>query len=94
VAEGKNKYGEPVLHSLVADWFAQNKEYGYAQRHYIRSDSPDKFAVMLVLFAKEGHPSEADLFIARAVLQLSIFNYLFIPNALVPIHLDTFAWGK
>jgi len=68
MAEGK-KYGEAVLHDLLAEWFTQQKEYGYAQRHYIRGDSSDKFAVMLVNFAKLGHPSEADLFIARAVFQ-------------------------
>jgi len=68
ITEG-NKQGEPLLHDLLADWFTQRKEYGSAQRHFIRGSSPDKFAAMLVLFAQEGHPSEADLFIARAVLQ-------------------------
>lgn len=68
-----NKQGEPLLHDLLADWFTQKKEYGLAQRHFIRGSSPEKFAVMLVSFAKEGHPSEVDLFIARAVLQYAFF---------------------
>lgn len=69
-AEAENtKHGNPLLHDLLAEYYTKHKAYGQAQGHFIRGNSPEKFAQMLVFFAMQGYPSEQDLFVARVVFQ-------------------------
>ncbi len=44
------------------------ERYAQAQTHFLKGDSPKEFGEMLVNWAKQGYPSEYDLYIARAVL--------------------------
>ena len=46
------------------------KDYAQARDHFLYASKPEEYGNMLVEFAcKKGYPSEADLFIAQAVLQ-------------------------
>ena len=49
--------------------------YAEARNHFLYASQPEDYGNMLVEFAcKKGYPSEADLFIAQAVLQWVICN--------------------
>jgi tetratricopeptide (TPR) repeat protein len=76
VAEGENKLGDPSLHYAIAEHYLAISEYGKAQKHYLRSGNPTRFAKVLYTWAQSGYSSEADLFIARAVLQYLCFGNL------------------
>jgi len=73
--EGSHKEGEPNLHTLLARAYDEAGEYGYAQKHYLKSHSANEFGKMLIAWASEGYPTERDLYIARAV-----FMYLSLSN--------------
>jgi len=46
------------------------ENYAQARDHFLYASRPEDYGNMLVEFAcKKGYPSEADLFIAQAVLQ-------------------------
>jgi len=70
ISEGANKLGEPMLHRLMAEAYAKEKEYGKASKHFIRSNDVGRFSEVLSDWSKEVYASERDLVIARAVLQL------------------------
>ena len=58
-----------LLHTKLAESYANQKEFAEAAVHFIRGDDADSFGKMLVEWSQEGNPSERDLFITRAVLQ-------------------------
>ncbi|GAQ81470.1 hypothetical protein KFL_000810110 [Klebsormidium nitens] len=68
--------GAPELHVMLADYvWASAGDLATASRHYLRADKPARFAEVLGEAMQQGYPSEADLVIARAVLQyLSLGN--------------------
>lgn len=50
--------------------FQTEHNYGEAQSHFLHSNNGQQCATMLVEYAVTcGYPSEADLFVAQAVLQ-------------------------
>ncbi|KAL6057049.1 Golgi to ER traffic protein 4 [Balamuthia mandrillaris] len=64
--------GEPRFHNALASYFFHvTKDWGQAQRHFVRSGNPQGFTEMLLAAAEEGGNLEVedDLFLARAVLQ-------------------------
>jgi len=63
-----NKVGNPIFHDALALSFYEQKDYGKAQRHFLRGTKPHEFARMLVEWSLESYPSERDLIIARSVL--------------------------
>jgi len=73
--EGPHKQGEPVLHAHLAKAYHEASEYAHAQKHYLKSNQPQEFGQMLILWANDGYLSERDLYIARA-----IFMYLSLSN--------------
>lgn len=72
-SHGKNKQGEPLLYNLLGKLFYKHKNYGKAQKYYIRGTEIDEFVSMLTEYASSVLPSEVDLIIARAVLQFIFF---------------------
>lgn len=88
VAEGENKLGDPSLHFAFAERYLSLEEYGKAQKHYLRSGNPVRFASVLSSWSKTAYPSEADLFIARAVLQYLCFGNLKDANTVYQSYLQ------
>jgi len=71
----KNYQGNPHFHLLLAELYCRKGEYGKAQKHFLRSTSPEEFCVMLIKWSVDVNPSERDLLIAR-----SVFHYLCLGN--------------
>ena len=58
-----------VTYHMLSYWFTEGN-YAEARNHFLYASRPEDYGSMLVEFAcKKGYPSEADLFIAQAVLQ-------------------------
>ncbi|XP_065898638.1 Golgi to ER traffic protein 4 homolog [Dysidea avara] len=71
----EHKYGHPRIHQLVASTYWKEKDYARARDHFLYASKPEEYGSMLVEFAcKKGYPSEADLFITQAVLQLLVLQ--------------------
>lgn len=60
------------MFTQLAKTYVEMNDYSQAQKYYIKGDSPQECADMLERRIKDGYASEADLFIARAVLQYVI----------------------
>lgn len=79
---GKFRDGNPQLHNLAAAAFTENAMFDKAQQHFLRGDQPHEFARMLARWSSQGYGSEADLFLARAVLGLLVLKNMRDANAL------------
>ncbi|XP_028395241.1 Golgi to ER traffic protein 4 homolog [Dendronephthya gigantea] len=63
-------FGHPRLNLLCAETYWKERNYGEAQSHFLHANSGQQCATMLIEYAVTcGYPSEADLFVAQAVLQ-------------------------
>ncbi|XP_057981893.1 protein GET4 [Malania oleifera] len=75
---GAPKSGSPELHCMLAEYiYSESPELDMARVsfHFVRGNSPKKFASTLVNFMGKCYPGEDDLAIARAVLMyLSLGN--------------------
>ncbi|GLE02066.1 hypothetical protein PINS_up010904 [Pythium insidiosum] len=69
-AEGSRKRGDPELQLLLARAYHRAGDFQHATKHFLHAEQPVEFASVLFEWSKTGYPSEADLFVARAVLQL------------------------
>lgn len=67
----ENKDAEKEIHNLLAESYRSQNSFGKAQSHYLRGTKVDDFCDMLCLWSKTVLPSERDLLITRAVLQLN-----------------------
>jgi len=77
VSEGEKKEGDPTLHNLFGMFYWKIKQFGKAQKHFLRGTEPSKFADMLIEWATQHTTySEQDLVITRAVLQYLCFGNL------------------
>jgi len=72
---GEHIHGHPSLHNIAASSFMRHEMFEKAQPHFLRGDTPESFAEMLVKWSAMGYRSERDLFLARAVL-----GYLALKN--------------
>uniref|UniRef100_A0A1I7XGY2 Golgi to ER traffic protein 4 homolog n=1 Tax=Heterorhabditis bacteriophora TaxID=37862 RepID=A0A1I7XGY2_HETBA len=67
----ERKRGASELHFRMANVFWAEKNYEMARNHFILSERPESFAAFLVeMHETMGFSSEADMFVALAVLQL------------------------
>nr|XP_054762512.1 Golgi to ER traffic protein 4 homolog B-like [Lytechinus pictus] len=65
-----SRTGDPELHKEFANMLWQEKNYFEARYHFLRSSDGKGCALMLVEYQlSKGYGSEADMFIAQAVLQ-------------------------
>lgn len=55
---------------LLARAYRQAGDFTHAAKHFLHSEKPAEFADALYNWSKQGYPSESDLYLARAVLQL------------------------
>ncbi|KAF3972677.1 hypothetical protein ACB098_06G173200 [Castanea mollissima] len=68
---GAHRSGSPELHVMLAEYiYSESPEVDMARvsNHFVRGNSPKKFASVLVNFMGKCYPGEDDLAIARAVL--------------------------
>ncbi|KAE9020499.1 hypothetical protein PR003_g13527 [Phytophthora rubi] len=70
VAEGARKRGDPELQLLLARAYRTAGDLTHAMKHFLHAENPQELADALFQWSTEGYPSEADLYLARAVLQL------------------------
>ncbi|GMY08713.1 protein GET4 isoform X1 [Fagus crenata] len=75
---GAHRSGSPELHVMLAEYiYSESPEVDMARvsYHFVRGNSPKKFASVLVNFMEKCYPGEDDLAIARAILMyLSLGN--------------------
>lgn len=62
------KQGYPGLHAHLAKTYSQTGEYMLAQRHYMKTNQPEDFGLMVAEWASHGLSSERDLYITRSIL--------------------------
>uniref|UniRef100_A0A7C9DZZ2 Golgi to ER traffic protein 4 n=1 Tax=Opuntia streptacantha TaxID=393608 RepID=A0A7C9DZZ2_OPUST len=68
---GADKNGAPALHVMLAEYISSESpeaDMVKVSYHFVRGNSPEKFATTLVNFLEKCYPGEDDLAIARAVL--------------------------
>ncbi|KAL0002909.1 hypothetical protein SO802_016690 [Lithocarpus litseifolius] len=68
---GAHRSGSPELHVMLAEYiYSESPEVDMARvsNHFVRGNSPKKFASVLVNFMGKCYPDEDDLAIARAIL--------------------------
>jgi len=68
---GVHRSGSPELHVMLAEYiYSESPEVDMARvsNHFVRGNSPKKFASVLVNFMGKCYPGEDDLAIARAIL--------------------------
>ncbi|KAK4578911.1 hypothetical protein RGQ29_028827 [Quercus rubra] len=68
---GAHKSGSPELHVMLAEYiYSESSEVDMVRvsNHFVRGNSPKKFASVLVNFMGKCYPDEDDLAIARAIL--------------------------
>lgn len=68
---GAGKNGSPELHAMLAEYmYSECPEVDMTKvsYHFVRGNSPKKFASVLVNFMEKCYPGEDDVAIARAVL--------------------------
>eukprot|EP01104_Vermistella_antarctica_P000987 TRINITY_DN11061_c0_g1_i1.p1 TRINITY_DN11061_c0_g1~~TRINITY_DN11061_c0_g1_i1.p1 ORF type:complete len:329 (+),score=50.80 TRINITY_DN11061_c0_g1_i1:69-1055(+) len=58
------------IHTAFAHSYASQGEYASASKHFLCSHDMAAYTSMLVQWSQKGYPSEADLFVGRAVLGL------------------------
>ncbi|CAD6189325.1 unnamed protein product [Caenorhabditis auriculariae] len=76
----EHRFGFADLHSHIGDAFFEQKSLDMAHNHYLLSNDPNKLSSFLADIQKTFAPSsDADLIIARAVLQLLCLDMF--PNA-------------
>jgi len=61
--------GAPELHYELAAAYQADKQFGHAQRHYLRANNATALGAMVLIWSEEGYPSEKDLFLARPIFQ-------------------------
>jgi hypothetical protein len=66
---GSRVRGDPELHLWLARVYSSMKDFTNANNHYLHAEAPKELSAMLVTHAASGYASEADLFVARTVLQ-------------------------
>ncbi|KAJ4720853.1 Golgi to ER traffic protein 4-like [Melia azedarach] len=75
---GAPRTGSPELHVMIAEYlYSESPELDMTRvsYHFVRGNSPEKFASTLVNFMGKCYPGEDDLAIARAILMyLSLGN--------------------
>ncbi|KAF0740081.1 hypothetical protein Ae201684P_017062 [Aphanomyces euteiches] len=73
---GTRERGDPELQLWLSRVYTVEKDFTNANNHFLHAESPSEFTAMLLQHALEGYPSEADLYVARAVLQLAALENL------------------
>ncbi|KAK4009808.1 Golgi to ER traffic protein 4 homolog [Daphnia magna] len=87
--ESKKFEGHPQLHQMVANIYWRETNYHMARYHFIRSDDMDNLGSMLVEIQVDlGYPSEIDLFVTQAVLQILCIRNLSFANSLFDNYLE------
>ncbi|KAL3658308.1 hypothetical protein V7S43_016696 [Phytophthora oleae] len=69
-AEGARKRGDPELQLLLARAYRTAGNFTHALKHFLHAENPQELAEALFEWSLKGYPSESDLYLARAVLQL------------------------
>ncbi|OWY97101.1 hypothetical protein PHMEG_00032456 [Phytophthora megakarya] len=69
-AEGARKRGDPELQLLLARAYRTAGDFTAAMKHFLHAENPQELAEALFQWSTQGYPSESDLYLARAVLQL------------------------
>lgn len=72
--DSKNKDAEDDLQGFFAEILWREKDYGNAQKHFVKSSHIERFGDMLLEWSEQGNKSEKDLFIARAVFMYLCMN--------------------
>ncbi|KAK4771848.1 hypothetical protein SAY86_013623 [Trapa natans] len=83
---GPHKSGSPEFHSMLAEYiFSETPEVDMAKIsfHFVRGNTPQKFASTLVSFMGKCYPGEDDLAIARAALMYCALGNLRDANNLL-----------
>ncbi|ETK78310.1 hypothetical protein F441_15930 [Phytophthora nicotianae CJ01A1] len=68
--EGARKRGDPELQLLLARAYRTAGDFTHALKHFLHAETPQELADALFQWSTQGYPSESDLYLARAVLQL------------------------
>ncbi|EEY68586.1 uncharacterized protein PITG_17700 [Phytophthora infestans T30-4] len=68
--EGARKRGDPELQLLLARAYRTAGDFTHALKHFLHAENPQELADTLFQWSTQGYPSESDLYLARAVLQL------------------------
>ncbi|EQC35404.1 hypothetical protein SDRG_07114 [Saprolegnia diclina VS20] len=69
-AHGSRQRGDAELQLWLARVYTVATDYTNANNHFLHAEQPREMSQMLMAHAATGYASEADLFVARAVLQL------------------------
>lgn len=69
-AEGARMRGDPELQLLLARAYRTAGDFTHALKHFLHAENPQELADTLFQWSEQGYPSESDLYLARAVLQL------------------------
>nr|POE58461.1 golgi to er traffic protein 4 like [Quercus suber] len=83
---GAHRSGSPELHVMLAEYiYSESSEVDMARvsNHFVRGNSPKKFASVLVNFMRKCYPGEDDLAIARAILMFLAMGNLRDANYLM-----------
>lgn len=67
---GGQPQGAPAIHLQLARSYTRQKDYGRAQKHFLRAEEPEELIGMLLEWMEKGYSSERDLFLVRCVLEL------------------------
>ncbi|KAK7846489.1 golgi to er traffic protein 4 like protein [Quercus suber] len=83
---GAHRSGSPEQHVMLAEYiYSESPEVDMARvsNHFVRGNSPKKFASVLVNFMRKCYPGEDDLAIARAILMFLAMGNLRDANYLM-----------
>ncbi|KAL4139304.1 hypothetical protein PRIC2_002802 [Phytophthora ramorum] len=69
-AHGARKRGDPELQLLLARAYRTSGDFTHAMKHFLHAENPQELAEVVFEWSTKGYPSESDLYLARAVLQL------------------------
>jgi hypothetical protein len=71
-AEGSRKRGDSELQLLLSRAHRESGDFQHAAKHFLHAEAPAELAALVFDWSKKGYASEADLYVARAVLQYVI----------------------
>jgi hypothetical protein len=69
IEKGPNPEGAQQLQLELARLALRKKDFAAANKHFIRSQAPEEHSALLCDLFKESMPKDADVFVAKSVLQ-------------------------
>jgi len=66
---GPSKEGDSQIHNMIAKFFHKQKNYGKAQKYFLRGTLVEEFTVMVSEWSDNVEIEESDLVLAKIILQ-------------------------